>query len=158
EGAYLQDSWQFVRSMIFESSLRVDRNDFVKATLVQPRLIMNWVPQPSTKCSAGWGMYYEPIYLSLIAQSYDQQRIDSFGPPATTIPTSFSTKTELNHQYFQTGSAEGNQRGGNQTPSVIHVRERDHRDGLVYDNVSTDPLRQALKPTNPRRDRYRAVD
>jgi outer membrane receptor protein involved in Fe transport len=34
-GAYLQDSWQFAPSLIFESSLRVDRNDFVRATLVE---------------------------------------------------------------------------------------------------------------------------
>ncbi|HMF01180.1 MAG TPA: TonB-dependent receptor [Terriglobia bacterium] len=157
-GAYLQDSWQFVRSMIFESSLRVDRNDFVRATLVQPRLIMNWVPQPSTKFSAGWGLYYEPIYLSLIAQSYDQQRIDSFGPPATTILTSFSDRTELNQPYFQTASAEWQQRWGSRTTSAVHVMERDQRDGLVYDNISTDPLRQDLELTNTRRDRYRAVD
>jgi hypothetical protein len=122
-GGYVQDSWQFARSMTFESILRIDRNDFVRTTLVQPRLIMNWVPQPSTKFSAGWGLYYQPIYLSLIAKSYDQQRIDSFGPLTTTILTSFSTRTALNQPYFQTASAEWQQRWGNRTTSAIHVMD-----------------------------------
>ena len=157
-GGYVQDSWQFARSMIFESSLRADRNDFVRATLVQPRLILNWIPQPSTKLSTGWGLYYQPVYLSLIAQSYDQQRIDSFGPSTHNILTSFSARTALNQPYFQTVSAEWQQQWGNRTTSAIHVMERDQRYGLVYDNLSIDSLQQDLELTNTRRDRYRAVD
>ena len=92
--------------MIFESSLRVDRNDFVRKTLLQPRLIINWVPRPTTKFSGGWGLYYQPVYLALIAQSYDQERIDVLGSSTAAIVTSFSSGVPLNQPYFQTASAE----------------------------------------------------
>ena len=157
-GAYVQDSWQFARSIILDSSLRVDRNDFVRHSLLQPRLILSWLPRASTKFSAGWGLYYQPVYLSLIAQGYDQERIDLLGSSAAPVVTSFSRRAPLNQPYFQTASAEWQQQWGNRTVSAIHVMEHLQHDGLVYDNLSADPLRQDFVLTNTRRDRYRSVD
>jgi hypothetical protein len=136
----------------------VDRNDFVRKTLLQPRLIINWVPRPTTKFSGGWGLYYQPVYLALIAQSYDQERIDVLGSSTAAIVTSFSSGVPLNQPYFQTASVEWQQRWGSSTTSAIHVMERHQHDGLVYDNLSAEPLHHDLELTNARRDRYRSVD
>jgi hypothetical protein len=158
-GGYVQDSWKLVRTVIVQSSFRADRNDFIANVLLQPRLVVNWFPQSSTKFSFGWGFYDQPVYLSLIGQSQDQQRIDVLSTaPSTPIITSFSRTAGLCEPYFQTVSAEWEKAWNSQTMSSIHFVERQQRNGLVYENISADPFRQDLRLNNSRRDRYRSID
>src|SRR5262249_46271484 len=64
-GAYVQDAWKVASTVIIQSSLRVDGNNFIGKVLPQPRLVVNWIPQNSDKFSFGCGFYNQPIYLSL---------------------------------------------------------------------------------------------
>jgi hypothetical protein len=158
-GGYVQDSWKVVPSVIFQSSFRVDRNDFVGRVLPQPRFFVNWIPQSTTKFSLGWGLYDQPVYLSLIGQSRDQLRIDVLSTaPVTPIVTSFSLTSGLHEPYFQTLSAEWEKAWNAQTLSSVHFIERHQTNGLVYDNRSADPFDQFHQLRNTRRDRYRSVD
>jgi len=158
-GSYVQDSWRIARSVILQSSFRMDGNDFVRKVLPQPRIILNWLPRNAMKFSFGWGIYDEPVFLSLIGQSEDQQRIDILSTaPLTPIVTSFSRIRSLQEPYFQTTSVEWEKSWNAQTTSSIHFMERRQRKGLVYDNVSNGPFRQDLQLNNSRRDRYRSVD
>jgi Carboxypeptidase regulatory-like domain len=158
-GAYVQDAWKVAQTVLIQSSLRLDRNDFIGRVLVQPRLVVNWTPQNTEKFSFGWGLYDEPVYLSLIGQSRDQQRIDLLGTtPATPIITSFSLTPGLREPYFETISAEWEKAWTPEMLSGIHFIERAQRKGLVYENVSADAFRQDLLLDNNRRDRYRSID
>ena len=156
-GGYLQDSWKVLRTVIIQSSFRIDWNDFVGRTLPQPRFVVNWIPENTMKFGLGWGLYDQAIYLSLIGQSLDQQRIDVLGvaPP---IITSFSLMSSLHEPYFQTTSAEWQKTWNPRTMSTVHLMERRQRNGLVYENISADPFRRGLQLNNSRADRYRSVE
>jgi hypothetical protein len=158
-GSYIQDTWKLTGRVIIQSSLRFDRNDFVGRVLPQPRLIVNWIPQNTNKFTLAWGFYDQAVYLSVIAQSEDQRRIDVLrSAPASPIITSFSQRTGLHEPYFQTISAEWQKAWNSETLSSVHFMERQQRDGLVYEDTSADPSRQDLQLNNSRRDRYRSVD
>jgi hypothetical protein len=164
-GGYVQDSWKVASTVIFQSSFRVDRNDFVGRVLPEPRLIVNWIPKSTNKFSLGWGLYDQPVYLSLIGQSRDQLRFDllitrinSITAVAQSALTSFSLTGGLHEPYFQTISAEWEKAWNAQTLSSVHFIERHQTNGLVYDNSSPDPLDQSHQLRDTRRDRYRAVD
>src|SRR6476646_1416367 len=103
----------------------MDGNDFVRKVLPQPRIILNWLPRNAMKFSLGWGIYDEPVFLSLIGQSEDQQRTDILSTaPLTPIVTSFSRIRSLQEPYFQTTSVEWEKSWNAQTTSRIHFMER----------------------------------
>ena len=158
-GAYLQDSWKPTQTVILQSSVRIDGNNFVGKVLPQPRFFLNWIPTATNKFSMGWGLYDQPVYLSLISQSGDQQRIDflNTGLPVP-IVTSFSLTSSLHEPYFQTISAEWQRAWNTQTLSSVNFIERHQMNGLVYENLSPNPFRQDLQLDNSRRDRYRSID
>jgi hypothetical protein len=158
-GSYVQDAWKIARTLIVQSSLRLDRNDFIGGVLPQPRFVVNWIPQNTNKFSLGWGIYDEPLYLSLIGQSQDQRRIDILSTvPTSPIITSYSSTAGIREPYFQTISAEWEKAWTPEVLSDIHFIEREERNGLVYENLSADAFRQDLQLTNNRRDRYRSLD
>ena len=156
-GAYAQDAWQLSPAVLLQSGVRLDRNDLVGQTLVQPRVVVNWVPREGTKVSAGWGMYYQPAYASLKSHASDQQRFDVMGAGAAPIVTSFSVGSSLSQPYFETASAEWQQQWNRRTTSSVHVMNRRQRDGLVYSDAAADPLRQDFQLGSNRSDRYRSV-
>jgi len=156
-GGYLQDSWKVLPTVIIQSSFRIDGNDFVGRTLPQPRFAVNWIPQNSMKFSLGWGLYDQAVYLSLIGQSLDQQRIDVIGA-APPIVTSFTRMSSLHEPYFQTTSAEWQKTWNARTKSTVYFVERRQRNGLVYENSSADPFRRDLQLNNSRADRYRSIE
>jgi hypothetical protein len=158
-GIYAQDSWQLRSSLVVQAGVRFDRNDFVGKVLPQPRVVVNWLPRGSTtKFSAGWGTYYQPVYTSLISGALDQQRLDLLGPGnPTSIVTSFSLSPSLRQPYFETASAEWQQQWNLRTMTSVHAMDRRQREGLAYENVSADPTRQLFQLNGNRSDRYQAV-
>jgi hypothetical protein len=159
-GIYAQDSWQLRSSLVLKAGVRLDRNDFVGKVLTQPRVVVNWLPLGSTtKFSAGWGTYYQPVYTSLISASRDQRRLDLLGPGTpTSIETSFSHSSSLRQPYFETASVEWQQQWNLRTLTSVHVMDRRQRHGLAYEDVSADPTRQQFELNGNRSDRYQAVD
>ncbi len=158
-GVYAQDSWQLRRSLVLQTGVRFDRNDFVGKTLSQPRVVLNWLPRSATKLSAGWGTYYQPVYTALISEALDQERLDLLGPGASApLVTSFSLPSSVRQPYFQTASVEWQQQWDLRTLTSVHLMDRRQRHGLAYEDVSIDPQRQQFQLSGSRSDRYRAVD
>src|SRR5207247_10382745 len=121
-GGYGSESWQVEPFLILQSSLRFDRNDFIRQTLPEPRFVLNWIPRRNlTKVSGGWGIYYQPVYLSLVSQASDQLRTDAFmvNFPAPVI-TTFSIAPLLRQPYFETASAEWQEQWNLRTTSSIN--------------------------------------
>jgi hypothetical protein len=154
-GAYAQDAWHLRSNLILQSSFRIDRNNFIGRTLHQPRFILNWIPRPNSKLSVGWGIYYQPVYLSLLGQQLDQTRLDILnGAP---LVTTFSFAEGLHQPYFQMSSAEWQHQWSERTSSSVHLMERRQYNGLAYENVSGDPARRDLQLNDHRKDRYESV-
>ena len=157
-GGFAEDSWQ-LGSLVLQSSVRMDRNDFIRKTLLEPRWVLNWFPRMDTdKLSFGWGIYYQPVYLASIALAHDQERLDVLLNPAIRILSSFSIAPGLRQPYFEILSAEWQHQWDRRTTSTVHVMNRRQRRGLAFENVSGDPFRQQLELQNNRQDRYRSLE
>jgi hypothetical protein len=87
-GVYGQDLWRPIKPVIFSLGFRADWDRLVGETLVQPRLAMNWIPKEDgrTKFTFAWGEHYQPLNLSIIGQTLDQQRTDVFYDSTGTVP------------------------------------------------------------------------
>jgi hypothetical protein len=160
-GVYAQDAWQLANSLVLQVGLRFDRDSFIGDVLAQPRFVVNWLPLgAAAKFSAGWGTYYQPVYASLIAQAYDQKRLDLFGSASVpaALATEFVHSPELRQPYFETVSLEWQQQWNRRTMTSVHLMDRRQRHGLAYENVSADPTRQQFQLNANRSDRYRALD
>jgi hypothetical protein len=156
-GAYLQDAWRVRHSLVVNSSLRVERNDFIGRTVPQPRVVLSWTPQSgANKFSAGWGIYYEPVFPSVIAQLHDQQRVDVF--TGSTLSVNFSRQPTLRQPYFETASLEWQHQWNAATTASVQFTNRNERHGLNFANVSTDSSHQDLVLNDGRRDRYHAIE
>jgi len=161
-GIYAEDSWQLRRDVTLQSTLRFDRNDFIHKFAPEPRAIVNWTPgQHSSKFTAGWGLYYQPLYPFLLAQAQDQSRLDFlFGVQGSTglpLITAFESASGLRQPFFGMSSAEWQQQWTERINSSIHVMDRRQYHGLSYENASADPSVRLMQLTDRRADRYDSV-
>jgi hypothetical protein len=162
-GGFAQDAWQMRRDLTLQSSFRMDENDFIGRFSSQPRFILNWAPgQKSSKLSVGWGLYYQPVYPSLIAETHDQSRRDVLIDPrqnsSLAIFTSFRPGQDLRQPFFEMTSAEWQQRWNQRTSSTIHLMRRMQHHGLAYEDVSSDPLVRDMQLRDRRNDRYESAE
>ena len=165
-GAYAQDSWQFAHDFILQSTFRVDTNDFIGKPAPQPRFVLNWTPEHhSAKLSAGWGLYYQPVYPVLLTPARDQIRLDLLAQQsrspvqlATFLVTSFHLASGLRQQFYEMSSVEWQQQWNERTSSDVHLTRRTQHHGLSYENISTDAVARTFQLTDQRRDRYDAAE
>jgi len=88
-GAYVQDTWSLSKRFILQPGLRTDWDRFTQSAMAEPRLSANFLPfgDDRSKLSLGWGIYNAPLNLSLIAEVFDQQQVDTFyGPTGNVLP------------------------------------------------------------------------
>ena len=95
DSGYMQDHWQLSHSLSFEPGLRFDWDQIIRRPLYSPRIAAVFAPGrvPSTKISAGVGVYYEHTQLEYIEEALEGPRYDTsfaangttpLGPPVTT--------------------------------------------------------------------------
>src|SRR5216684_5847675 len=79
-GGYFQDTWLFSKHFLLQAGLRTDWDRFTQSAMAEPRLSGNVLPfgDDRSKFSLGWGIYNAPLNLSVIAQAFDQQQVDTF--------------------------------------------------------------------------------
>jgi len=88
-GGYVQDTWSLTKRFVLQPGLRTDWDRFTQSYMSEPRLSANFLPfaDDRSKLSLGWGIYNAPLNLSLIAQVFDQQQVDTFyGPTGNALP------------------------------------------------------------------------
>lgn len=113
EGAqYVQDHWNPREGLSLEAGLRFEWNDIIRAFEAAPRLAVAWAPHflPDTKFSAGWGIYYDAINLSIVSQQQDQVSLSTFYLPGGVVEGPVTTQFEvydrlLKAPYYQNASA-----------------------------------------------------
>jgi hypothetical protein len=161
-GAYAQDAWQLTRDVIFQSTLRVDWNDFIHRPLPQPRFVLSWTPDHSrSKISLGWGLYYQPIYPVLLGQASDQIRQDLvLGPQqnvTSSLLTSFQLAPGLRQPFFNMTSVEWERQWNGRTSSSISFMHRQEHHGLSYGGTNA-TFGTSLQLSDQRADRYDSAE
>ena len=86
-GTYAQDNWS-VKRFVLQAGVRTDWDRFTESLMAEPRVSGNFLPfsDGNAKFSVGWGIYNAPLNLALIAQSFDQQQLDTFYNSSGTVP------------------------------------------------------------------------
>ena len=85
--AYGQDRWYWRETVFIEAGMRFDWDQILRQPMVSPRLSGTWSPRklPGSKFSAGVGIYYDAVNLSVLTRELDQVRIDTFFAPNGSI-------------------------------------------------------------------------
>ena len=163
-GAYVQDTWTLSKRLILQPGLRTDWDRFTQSTMLEPRLSGNILPfgDDRAKLSLGWGIYNAPLNLSLLAQSFDQQQLDTFyditGTNQGTVTSQFVLPARgLRQPRFTITSAGWQEKLGKKTLVALELLARNGYHGFAY--VDQDPTQSGgifLLEDN-RKDRYRSA-
>ena len=169
EGAnYLEDHWQVRDTLSVEAGVRLEWNEIVRSLEFAPRLSASWAPAAlgGTKLSAGWGLYYDAISLSVISQQ-DQTSFATFYLPDGTVhgpvPTSFVVYDQgLKAPKYRTASLSAERKLPRAFYSTLTYTHRTGSDGFAYDTQTPISGPQFYNGAvyvlqNSRRDRYDAA-
>jgi hypothetical protein len=102
-GAYLEDRWQTRSGFSVEPGLRFDWDEVIRRPLLSPRVAAVFAPGkvPTTKISAGIGIYYEHTQLEYLEEAFAGLREDTYfaadgvTPVTPALPTSFRVDQQL---------------------------------------------------------------
>ena len=171
-GGYVQDSWCPMRPFVLQTGARVDWNGVIGRTLPAPRFAANYIPfaDDRAKLTMAWGVYYQPVDLSLLGLGYDQSRVDLVNPanggmgggtPALEGPfvSRFVVPGSLRQPRFRTASAGWEQRIGSSTFVTVRAILRRERSGLAYQFLpSRSGFGGEFLLQNNQRDEYRSIE
>ena len=171
EGAqYVQDHWNLREGLSLEGGLRTEWNEIVRALEVAPRFAAAWAPHflPDTKFSAGWGIYYDAISLSIVAPQQDQVSLSTFYLPGGVVEGPVQTQFQvydnlLKVPYYQSASATVERKLPHQYYLKAGFTRRAGNRGFTFYPtvpVTQDTFYQGVTYLlgNSRRERYDAVD
>jgi hypothetical protein len=163
-GAYAQDTWSFSKYLVLQAGIRTDWDRFTQSAMAGPRVSANILPfaDDTSKISLGWGIYNAPLNLSAIAQTLDQQQIDTFYNSTGQITAQAVSQFVLpagglQQPRFTSISAAWQQKLRRNTLLDLKLLARNGSHGFVYvDQQPTQPGGLFLLE-DTRKDRYRAA-
>jgi len=93
-GAFVQDHWSIGERALVELGLRSDWDSLARRVRVAPRVAATWRADRVTRLSAGFGVFYDPIPLDILALPATGRRTDVFfssrGAPTSRVETAFA--------------------------------------------------------------------
>ena len=167
---YVQDHWNLREGLSLEAGLRAEWNEIVRALEVAPRLAVAWTPHflRDTKFSAGWGVYYDAISLSIVAPQQDQVSLSTFYLPGGIVQGPVQTSFEvfdkfLKVPYYQNATATVERKLPHQYYLKAGFTRRSGDRGFTFYPsvpVTPDSFYQGVTYIlgNSRRERYDALD
>jgi hypothetical protein len=165
-GMYGDDVWHVLKTLVVQTGFRMDWDRFMQQATPSPRIAVNLLPfkNDRAKITAAWGIFLQPMTLSILGPAYDQQRSDTFfGLPPTPAPTGPVTsrfvlpEEKLKQPRFYTISLGYEQTVGRNSQIEFSFTRREGRLGLAYDKVASDAHENIFLLQNNRRDRYQAL-
>ncbi len=165
-GGYLQDRWDPINALVLQFGLRVDWDRILQRTTMSPRISASFLPFPDSrgKLTAAWGIFLQPVTLSILGPAYDQERLDVFYDASGTIPAQdpvtsrFILPTErLKQPRFNTTSLSYEHKLSENSYFSANFILRKGRLGLAYEKMDTSQRENRFLLQNNRRDRYRSI-
>ncbi len=103
-GQYLEDHWSPRDGLTIEAGVRAEWNEIVRELETAPRLAASWAPLAlgGTKLSAGWGFYYDPIYLGVVTTPPGQASLATFYNPDGSVSGPVETQFAVNRNALKT--------------------------------------------------------
>jgi len=168
-GGYAQDLWRPTKQVVFSLGVRSDWDRLIHKNVIEPRIAMNWVPRDDgrMKFTLAWGEHYQPLNLAVLAQGFDQRRINQFydppsnpsdppvsaGPP--TMITFITPLNSLEEPRTYNATAEWDERFFNGTFVGVSFLLRESRDDFAWETqVAQGQPSVTLRLQNNRNDRY----
>jgi hypothetical protein len=165
-GMYADDVWHIFPTLVIQTGFRTDWDRILQRATPSPRIAVNFLPSQNdrAKITAAWGVFLQPVTLSLFGPAYDQQRSDTFfglppRPPVTgPILSRFVLPEErLKQPRFYTVSLGYEQTVGRNSQFELSFTRRKGRFGLAYDKIPADGPENNFLLQNNRRDRYHSL-
>src|SRR5216684_3505353 len=165
-GGYFQDTWLFSKHFLFHAGVRTDWDRFTQSAMAEPRLSGNVLPfgDDRSKFSLGWGIYNAPLNLSVIAQAFDQQQVDTFYDATGKVVVLGPVQSRfvlpsggLQQPRFTISSAGWQEKFGKHTLVGLELLARNGDHGFAY--VDQQPAQPGgiFLLQDHRKDRYRAA-
>jgi hypothetical protein len=165
-GAYAQDTWSLSKYLVVQAGLRTDWDRLTQSAMAEPRASANVLPfgGDTSKISLAWGIYNAPLNLSLIAQTLDQQQLDTFynsagavAAPGTVTSQFALPANALQQPRFTTTSAAWQQKFAHSTLLTLNLLARNGYHGFAY--VDQQPAQPGglFLLEDSRKDRYRSA-
>src|SRR6266478_4255312 len=165
-GGYFQDTWLFSKHFLFQAGVRTDWDRFTQSAMAEPRLSGNVLPfgDDRSKFSLGWGIYNAPLNLSVIAQTFDQQQVDTFYDATGKVVVLGPVQSRfvlpsggLQQPRFTISSAGWQEKFGKHTLAGLELLARNGDHGFAY--VDQQPAQPGgiFLLQDHRKDRYRAA-
>ncbi len=165
DSGYAQDHWQLSKSLAIEPGLRFDWDEIVRRPLYSPRFAAVFAPGkvPSTKISAGIGVYYEHTQLSYLEEALDGPRYDTnyaadgvtpIGPVSTTTFT--ADYSQLRAPRVINWSVELEQKLPFSTYATFSYMHKSGKDFLVFADENLPSFFGNYVLTNQRTSNYHA--
>ncbi|HWF09817.1 MAG TPA: carboxypeptidase regulatory-like domain-containing protein [Bryobacteraceae bacterium] len=163
---YLLDRWSLSETLTIEGGVRTQWDEYTGGAPAAPRLAAAWSPKWShgTKLAAGWGIFYDPTTLNMLALSQEQVSISTFydahgdvtGPP---IETRFVLRPQDIRlpRYAMTSFSIERPLGWGLFGKVNLISRRGSR-GFTFEDSTVSPTLNLYVLDNIRQQRYRAAE
>jgi hypothetical protein len=165
--AYAMDSWRVARALVVQLGFRTDWDRILDRMTPSPRISVNFLPfeDNRAKITAAWGVFLQPVLLSILGPAYDQQRSDTYYDRTSTVPvlgpitSRFALPGErLKQPQFQVTSLGWEQNIGRHSRAGVNFTRRIGRSGLAYERTESAPSEILFVLRNNRRDRYHSLE
>ncbi|HEX4650905.1 MAG TPA: TonB-dependent receptor [Granulicella sp.] len=166
-GAYVQDHWQPAPGLSIDPGLRFDWDQIIRRPLYSPRIAAVFAPGkvPTTKISAGIGVYYEHTQLDYLQQAFAGLRNDTYyaadgvTPISPPLPTVFTVDYPLlRAPRVINGSAAIEQKLPAATYASLSYIDKRGSNFFVFADQSAPSLSGTYLLTNQRHLDYHAVN
>jgi hypothetical protein len=163
---YIVDHWNPARSLTFDLGVRTQWNRITGTAPPAPRLAAAWAPKQlgGLKLSAGWGVFYDTVTLSMLALSEEQTSFSTYYAPDGTalgapIESMYLVDTRALRAPRYTVSSVSAERA---LPwnffGRVDLTSREGSRGFAFDQVSPSPLVNEYIADNSRYTSYRAAE
>jgi hypothetical protein len=164
-GGYGMDTWRIAKTLVLQLALRADWDRIISPAPPSPRIAVNFLPfhSETSKFTAAWGIYLQPMAFSSFGPANDQQRSDTYynrtgdAPISTTISRFALPVEPLKQARFYSLSFGWEQTIGKKSKARINFAQRNERFGLAYDRANADPNINRFVLQNNRQDNYRSI-
>jgi hypothetical protein len=163
---YLLDKWSPAETLTVEAGVRTQWDEYTGGAPAAPRFAAAWSPKWSrgTKFAAGWGIFYDPLTLNMLALSQEQISLSTFyGPLGDVIGLPIETRYVLRPQdlrlprYALTSFSIERSLGWGMFGKVNMISRSGSR-GFMFQDTVADPSTNLYILDNVREQRYRAAE